>query len=91
MISMKSVLGGPEQPTARATFARGFHSMKNFFLPVFAILALTLSVSALAEETSSPVPIHRTTAKHRPYKPTKKLRPATVRKPSAPAAASAAK
>ena len=63
--------------------------MKKLFLPVFAALTLTLSFSALAGETSAPVPIHRTTAKHRTVKPSKK--PVSAQKAAAPTTASAAK
>lgn len=62
--------------------------MKKLFLPVIAALTMVLSLSALADGTSAPVPIHRTTAKHRAVKPVK--RPAPAQKPTAPAAANAA-
>jgi hypothetical protein len=69
--------------------------MKKLILPVFAALTLTLSLSVLADETSSPVPIHRTTAKHRVVKPARKPAAAkksgstAAKKPAAPAASAA--
>lgn len=68
--------------------------MKKTFLLIAATLIAVLSLSVFADETSAPVPIHRTTAKHRVVRPARKpaaVRPRPAAVPAAKAAASGAK
>ncbi|TDR78436.1 hypothetical protein [Paludibacterium purpuratum] len=45
--------------------------MKRRLAPITMVLLTCVSLSAMAEDASAPVPIHRTTAKHRVVKQAK--------------------
>ncbi|BEV72194.1 MULTISPECIES: hypothetical protein [unclassified Paludibacterium] len=59
--------------------------MKKRHVLTATIMLAALSLSVMADETSAPVPIHRTTAKHRAVKSPPAAKPARIH-PTASAA-----